>query len=200
VRIPFVKTREEREFERRLKCRRLSRGYQAHLRKLDQARERFRGLLKTALQFDNHESVQRYARACAALGKRVERVQGQVLAVDGIEAIAEMVRIDRDFAQFAAEMGRTMTEAVGQANIAKFQADLEKGIMQAEELDDLLDDVVGSLSDNLMGFGAPAQDDEVDATVQQAISEAEGEQKHDADLEERICKELEQIKTTISKD
>lgn len=199
MRIPFVKTREEREFETRLKYRRIVRGLQSHLQKLQKSQERFRGLLRMGLETGNEVAIHRNARACAALGKRLERVQSQILAVEGIDAIHEMVRIDREFCLFARDMGRAMTAGVGQANIAQFQADLERGMMQAEEMDSLLDDIVGSLSSQFESFGVPTEENEVDAAVRNAISEAQAEKEEDKDLEARIAREISQIKETVGK-
>lgn len=199
MKLPFIKSREQREFETRLKYRRIVRGLQTHLHKLQKARERFQGLLRTALETGNEVAVQRNARACAALAKRLERVQAQVLAVEGIDAVHEMVRIDREFCVFARDMGRAMTAATGQTNIAEFQADLERGMMQAEEMDALLSDIVGSLSAQLDSFGVATEESEVDAALHNAIAEAQSETAQDKDLENRIARELEVIKQTVGK-
>jgi len=199
MKIPFVKTREEREFETRLKYRRIVRGLQSHLQKLEKSRDRFRGLLRMSLETGIEVAIQRNARACAALGKRLERVQAQVLAVEGIDAIHEMVRIDREFCVFARDMGRAMTAAVGQANIARFQADLERGMMQAEEMDDLLNDVIGSLSEQFESFGVETAEGEVDAAVRDVIGEAQAEKEQDKELEARIAAEISKIKETVGK-
>lgn len=200
MRIPFIKTREERDFERRLRYRRIIRGLQNHLRRLEQHKERFQAMLRTALEVDNEVAAQRNARACAALAKRIERVHSQILAVEGIEAVGEMVRIDRDFAEFAREMGRAMAASVAAADLERFQADLERGLLRAEELDEMLDDMLGNLSDSLVGFGAPAGDEETEAAIGEATAAAEQEGKTDTDLQQRVARELAAIKESIGKD
>jgi len=199
MRIPFIKTRQEREMERRLKYRRILRGLQGHLNRLQQMRERFGGMLRTAVATGNEVATQRNARAYASLGKRIERVQAQVLAVEGIEAVGQMVTIDRSFAEFAREMGRAMADAFTGADLARFQEDLEKGLMHAEEMDAMLDDIVGSLSENLVGFGAPAEDAEMEQAISDIAAEAKDREQQDEGLEERIAEELAAIREAMGK-
>lgn len=199
MRIPFIKTRQEREMERRLKYRRILRGLQSHLNRLQQMRERFGAMLRTAVATGNEVATQRNARAYASLGKRIERVQAQVLAVEGIEAVGQMVTIDRSFAEFAREMGRAMADAFTGADLARFQEDLEKGLMHAEEMDAMLDDIVGSLSENLVGFGAPAEDAEMEQAISDIAAEAKDREQQDEGLEERIAEELAAIREAMGK-
>lgn len=197
MRIPFFKSRKEREFERRLKYRRIVRGLEAHLKKLQQTRQRFRDLLKEAVSTHNDEATNRYARACGALDERINRVQRQKLAVEGIQAVGEMVSIDRDFAEFAREMGRAMSDTLAASDIQKFEADLERGIMRAEEIDALLDDVVGNMSDGLVGFGATTDDACVKDIIDEVIAEDETEQQENRELEQSIAEELAEIKDSL---
>lgn len=191
MRIPFLKSREEIRLERRARVRARVRGFESYIRKMEQVRSRFRGFLARAVELENHDAVRQYAGACASFGKRIERAQKQLLAIEALDAVTDMVEVDREFVEFARDMGRTMSDTVGKVDLVRFQADLERGLLRAEQLDDVLGEVLDQVGDSLVGTGV--SDEELAAAVRESAQRATAPER-DADLEARIARELAEVR------
>lgn len=184
-----IKTAREREMDRRIQHRKLVRGLKSQVSKLDQLRSTFVDHVREATTIGDEQAKRRYALACAATDARKQRIQKQLLAVEGMRSIQEMVRINNEFADFAIEMGRAMQGYMSPAKLAKMEEQLERGVMHAEEIDEIMATVLDSVSDSVLTFGQDVAESDADSIAETILAEsAKTDDSHE--LEEQVAREL----------
>lgn len=196
MRIPFFKSKQEREMELRIKVRGVIRALKARVASLDKLRGTFAQQVRQAAALGDEQQKRRYALACAGIDARKNRTQRQLLALEGIQAIKEMVRIDKDFAELGIELGRAMQGYLDPAKLARMEYELERGLAQAEEVEGLMDMMMDSVGDSVMSFGNELAETDAEVIADHILAESDG-QVVTTERADQIARELAEIRNEV---
>jgi hypothetical protein len=197
MKIPFLKSKEEREMELRVKTRQVIRSLKGQIHEFEKLRRRFVEKVRRADELGDAEQKRRYARACAGVEMRRNRTERQLLQLEGLQTIKDLVKVDGEFAELAIEMGRAMQGYLDPETIAKMELELQKGIARGEEVGSMMASVMDTVGDGIMSFGQDIGEGDADAIAAKILAEAD--EADTADAEEQIGEELAEIRREIER-
>jgi len=167
--LDVLKSRDRREREQRAKARETIANIGLYVRRMATVRARFHDLLTRAVKLKDDDAVDANARVCASLGRAISRAQSLALAVESLDSLRDMVRINAEFVGFMGVLSRTVADASQQVDVFSFQLDVETCLQQVEDLSAQLNQAMDGLSPALETFGNPASEQEVERLAREAV-------------------------------
>jgi hypothetical protein len=186
MRLPFLKTTQERRLERRMKLRTWTRQLEGYLRKLDGVRRRHRDLLAKAVASGNESTIRSLARVCAGLGLEIDKANARLIQLESLDARADLAELNVQFTRFLRDTGREMLRLTSATDVTGAVKEMERGCIAADQLDLTLDALIDQAGLDHWN-GSTVGGTEIDAIIHEASAAAE---VTGSELEARIAAEL----------
>lgn len=152
---PFKKkkSKEEVEWERKLRLRRTRDAVEKYSNKCENLRKRYLDQAVDAKRLGNEQLAKRFALRIMALDNQLKRAKGFLLMMNDMELSREQLGIWKDlavtFKDFAASYE---DESISFEQMRSVTFDLEKAIANSQQLGEVLDSVLDTVSDKMADF------------------------------------------------
>ena len=185
--------RQQQEMERRIKIKEGRRKAERHILKRKKTLRLYWDLAAKALGLGDTAMAKKLATLISATRAEINRWERQMLYFDVMEARADQVAADSDFAKAFKAMSESILVNANPADLARIQASVERSGMMADALRDRLDDFVGILDEELNSVESE-RSDEIEEIMQAITKEAEtaGAPGHDAEID-AILKQIDAV-------
>ncbi len=203
------KSKEELEWERKLRLRRTRDTVEKYSNKCEDLRVKYMDQAVEAKRLGNEQLVKRFALRIMALDNQVKRSKGFLLMVNDMELSREQLGIWGElattFKDFAASY---QDESVGYEAIKDITFEMEKAISNSQQLSEAMDNVLDSMSDRMASFDSVSSKDiegimksieersvekEKSSVELKATSQKQSQDQALSDLDKRILEGINEI-------
>lgn len=187
------KSKEEKEIEREIRYRKAKTSINNYIRKLENVQKMVYEQGKKAAQINDDKFVRRQAVKYIAIGERIKKGQRLFLLMEEARLQRDLVKISGDFVVFAKDITSSILEGPDVEKISKMQVEFEKGLAQAEKIDEALSTAVDLASEGILESG-----DLSESGIDSIVSSMEGDAiNEESDLDERISRGISEIETKM---
>lgn len=179
----LFKSREEKELERKIKAKEGKRRIERHIVKQRKNIEKYWGLAKRAARLQDNKTFEQIAAFILATQKDIERWEHSLLYFEMVEARRDQVAAVADFARAYDAMAKSMLANSNPASMAKIQMDVERGIMRAQSMDDMLSDFM-EISEGILDDATQVDHDTELRQIMSVLKAEADEESHGADSAE----------------
>ena len=128
-----------------------------------------------------------------AIGERIKKGQRLFLLMEEARLQRDLVNISGDFVDFAKDITESILEGPDVEKIAGMQVEFEKGLVQAEKIDEALSMAVDVASESILG-----SEDISESSIDSMISSMEGDAiDEEPKLDDRISKGISEIESKM---
>lgn len=192
VKIPFRKSKEEKDIERKIRTRKAKNMLQNYTNNLEKLQKRIFDLGRQAAKINDSRLMRRQSSKYLALESRINQAKKLMILIEEAEAQKELVNISSSFITFSKDVVDSIKEGPGIKDLGKMQIDFEKAMANAESMEEALSTVVDSASENILTSGE-FDDQKVDEVSKMFEGEAGVEESElDSKIDERM-KEVEDM-------
>jgi len=196
---------QTKEIERSMEVRRGKAKVRKHIQKQKGMSKKLWNLGKRALMLEDPQQFHTIGKQYLWTLEDVRRWERYLLAFESIEARRDQARAMSEFMGAVRAMSTSMMASANPKALAKTQRDLEKGIAQAQNMEQVLD-LMMEMTDETIFSMEEVEDEELDTSIKE-LERAMGseqdreiaEQVADTSLDARIAAGLKQIEEQMSK-
>jgi phage shock protein A len=152
---PFKKkkSKEEVEWERKLRLRRTKDAVEKYSNKCENLRKKYLDQAVDAKRLGNEQLAKRFAMRIMALDNQLKRARGFLLMMNDMELSREQLGIWKDLASTFKDFAASYEDdSVSFEQMKAVSFDLEKAISNSQQLGDILDNVLDTMSDRMADF------------------------------------------------
>ena len=187
------KSKEEKDIERELRYRKAKNSINKYIQKLDKVQKMVYEQGKKAAQIGDETFVRRQAVKYMAIGERIKKGQRMALLMEEARLQRDLVGISGDFVVFAKDITESIMEGPDVEQMASMQVEFEKGLVQAEKIDEALSIAVDVASESILG-----SDDISESSIDSLISSMQGDAiEEEPQLDERISSGISEIEAKM---
>lgn len=187
------KSKEEKEVEREIRYRKAKASISKYIQKLEKVQKMVYEQGKKAAQIGDDTFVRRQAVKYITIGERIKKGHRLFLLMEEARLQRDLVKISGDFVVFAKDITSSILEGPDVEQMTSMQVEFEKGLAQAEKIDEALSMAVETASDGILG-----SDELSDSSIDSIISSMEGDAiEEESGLDERISKGIGEIETKM---
>ena len=187
------KSKEEKDVEREIRYRKAKSSINHYIQKLEKAQKMVYEQGKKAAQIGDDVFVRRQAVKYMTIGERIKKGQKLSLLMEEVRLQRDLVKISGDFVGFARDITDSILEGPDVEQITKMQVEFEKGLAQADKIDEALSTTVDLASESILE-SEDLSESSVDSIVKSMEGEAIGEE---SGLDERISKGISEIENKM---
>lgn len=190
------KTAQEKEIDRRLQVRQGRRKAERHIANQKKQQQKYWELAKKAVRLGDREILQKLVKLIIATRRDYHAWERRMLYFDMIEAQRDQALAGSEFAKSFHAMAQSILAHADPADLSRIQADLERSLMVAEELEDRLMDFQDNMDDLLSDVG---EEDKAEYKEILAMIQSEAEQAPEAVMDEEIETTMKQIQAMLGR-
>lgn len=168
--------KRQKEIDRKIKIKEGRRRLDRYIKKQQENLVKYRGLAKRAQRVGDEQMFRQIAMFILRTQRDITQWERRILYFDMVEARKDQVLAAAEFAKAYEVMAQSMLANSNPASIAKIQHDIETGLMRAEMMDDMLENLM-DVSEDLLSEPASAEDS---AELQQIMAELATEADQEA--------------------
>ena len=147
------KSKEEVEWERKLRLRRTRDAVEKYSNKCENLKKRYLDQAVDARRLGNEQMAKRFALRIMALETQLKRAKGFLLMMNDMELSREQLGIWKDLASTFKDFAASYDDqAISFEKMKEVTLDLEKAISNSQQLGDVLDSVLDTMSDKMADF------------------------------------------------
>jgi len=195
--MKIFKSEQEKDIERRMKVKQGRRKVERYIKDQQRQVQRYWELAKRAYRLSDQEILKRLVSLIARTRRNINVWERRLLYFDMIEAQRDQAVAGAEFAQAFEAMAQTILSHAEPAELARIQANLERSLMVADELEDRLEDFQASL-DEMLEQAATAEEREELAEIVQMIQK-EAEQEPETVVDQEIEATMKQIEALLGR-
>lgn len=195
--MKLFKSEQERDIERRMKVKQGRRKVERFINEQRKQVQRYWELAKRAYQLSDQEILKRLVSLIARTRHNINVWERRLLYFDMIEAQRDQAVAGAEFAQAFEAMAQTILAHAEPTELARIQANLERSLMVADELEDRLGDFQSSLDEMLEQAPTPEERQELAEILR--LIQKEAEQEPEAPLDQEIEATMKQIKDLLGR-
>lgn len=193
IKILKGKSKEEKDIERELRYRKAKSSINQYIQKLNKVQKMVYEQGKKAAKIGDDTFVRRQAMKHMAIGERIKKGQRLFLLMEEARLQRDLVNISGDFVDFAKDITESILEGPDVEKIAGMQVEFEKGLVQAEKIDEALSMAVDVASESILG-----SEDISESSIDSMISSMEGDAiDEEPKLDDRISKGISEIESKM---
>ncbi len=177
------KSKHEIEIEREISYRKAKAVVNNYIGDCESIKKRYWEQGIEAARTGDEEMLKRFAAGYFAMADKIKKGKKLLLHMEGIKIQRDAMRVSSEFVAFAKEMSDTMVEGSDVKDLAAMQAELDKTIMKAEQMDSALSAALDMTNETLI------KSSESDMNLDNIVKTMEGmagESRMDPKIEERI--------------
>lgn len=193
----LFKTQQEKEMERRMQVKQGRRRVERHISTQKKQVQRYWEMAKQAYQLEDRKVLAQLVKLISQTRRSVNIWERRMLYFDMIEAQRDQALASADFAQAFKAMSETMLTFADPAELNKIQLDLERSMMVAEEMEDRLEDFMGSM-DDMLGEASSSEDKAELSEIMRMI-QSEAEQQPETSVDGDIEATMKQIEALLGR-
>ena len=187
------KSKEEKEVEREIRYRKAKTSINKYIQKLEKVQKMVYEQGKQAAKIGDDAFVRRQAVKYMAIGERIKKGHRLFLLMEEARLQRDLVQISGDFVVFAKDITASILEGPDVEKITSMQVEFEKGLAQAEQIDEALSTAVDLASEGILG-----SEDLSESSVDSMISSMQGDAiDEEPQLDERISKGISEIESKM---
>jgi len=187
------KSKEEKDIEREIRYRKARSSINQYIQKLEKAQKMVYEQGKKAAQIGDDAFVRRQAVKYMTIGERIKKGHRLSLLMEEARLQRDLVKISGDFVGFARDITDSILEGPDVEQITKMQVQFEKGLAQADKIDEALSTTVDLASESIL-----ESDDLSESSVDSIVKSMEGEAiDEESGLDERISKGISEIENKM---
>jgi len=187
------KSKEEKDIEREIRYRKAKTSINKYIQKLEKVQKMVYEQGKQAAKIGDDTFVRRQAVKYMAIGERIKKGHRLFLLMEEARLQRDLVQISGDFVIFAKDITASILEGPDVEKITSMQVEFEKGLAQAEQIDEALSTAVDLASEGILG-----SEDLSESSVDSMISSMQGDAiDEEPQLDERISKGISEIESKM---
>lgn len=187
------KSKEEKEIEREIRYRKAKTSINKYIQKLEKVQKMVYEQGKQAAKIGDDAFVRRQAVKYMAIGERIKKGHRLFLLMEEARLQRDLVQISGDFVVFAKDITASILEGPDVEKITSMQVEFEKGLAQAEQIDEALSTAVDLASEGILG-----SEELSESSVDSMISSMQGDAiDEEPQLDERISKGISEIESKM---
>jgi hypothetical protein len=194
--VKLMKSKEEKEMERRMQVKQGRRKAERHIANQKKQVQKYWDLAKKAMRLGDREILQKLVTLIAATRQDIQGWERRMLYFDMIEAMRDQALAGAEFAKSFQAMSESILANANPADLSAIQMNLERSMAVAEQLEDRLEDFQSSLDDMLSEAGGEerAEYKEILAMIQR-----EAEQEPETAIDGEIEATMKQIEAMLGR-
>lgn len=187
------KSKEEKEVEREIRYRKAKTSINKYIQKLEKVQKMVYEQGKQAAKIGDDAFVRRQAVKYMAIGERIKKGHRLFLLMEEARLQRDLVQISGDFVVFAKDITSSILEGPDVEKITSMQVEFDKGLAQAEQIDEALSTAVDLASEGILG-----SEELSESSVDSMISSMQGDAiDEEPQLDERISKGISEIESKM---
>lgn len=187
------KSKEEKDIEREIRYRKAKTSINKYIQKLEKVQKMVYEQGKQAAKIGDDAFVRRQAVKYMAIGERIKKGHRLFLLMEEARLQRDLVQISGDFVVFARDITASILEGPDMEKITSMQVEFEKGLAQAEQIDEALSTAVDLASESILG-----SEDLSESSIDSMISSMQGDAiDEEPQLDERISKGISEIESKM---
>jgi hypothetical protein len=192
----IIKSKQEKEIERRMQVKQGRRKAERHISNQRKQVQVYWDLAKKAYRLSDRDILQRLVKLIATTRRDIHTWERRMLYFDMIEAQRDQAVASAEFAKAFDAMANTILANANPADLTRIQANLERSMVVAEELEDRLEDFQSSMDDLLREAG---EEDQAELKEILAMIQREAEQEPESELDSEIAATMKQIEALVGR-
>lgn len=177
------KSKRELEIEREISYRKAKSVVNNYIDECDGIKKRYWEQGIEAARIRDEEMLKRLAAGYFTMNDKIKKGRKLLLHMEGIKIQRDALHISSEFVAFAKDMSESMIEGADIKDIAAMQAELDKTIMKAEQMDSALSAALDMTNEKLIDTsGSDMNLDNIVKTMEGMV----GEPRMDPKVEEGI--------------
>ena len=187
------KSKEEKDIEREIRYRKAKSSINQYIQKLEKVQKMVYEQGKKAAQIGDDAFVRRQAVKYMTISERIKKGHRLSLLMEEARLQRDMVKISGDFVGFAKDITASIMEGPDVEQITSMQVEFEKGLAQAEQIDEALSMAVDVASEGIL-----ESDDLSENSIDSLVKSMEGDAiDEEPQLDERISKGISEIESKM---
>jgi hypothetical protein len=196
MKLPFTKSKEEKEIEREVAYREVKVTLNRYIDKCEELRKEYWNSGREAAKLGDQKLLRQFSLGVVSMEDRANRARKLLLYIKGIKLKGEDVKLSGEFVKFAKNISASILEGVDAKSISKMQVELEKAMSRAEQIDIALSTVMDVVSEGILS--SPEMSEKNIAEVEQLIQKEAATAESEIDL--KIDEKLKRVEEAIRRE